>query len=104
MARFARRCARALELRGAVPAGGHNSGPERLLLQWVQDQPAVEAALIPGVADKALPVLNVGRGPGGEPFGAAGAMKRRRKGSRGAFAGRNHQPAGAQAGIDLHRG
>jgi hypothetical protein len=30
-------------------------------------------------------------------------MKCSREKSRGALAGRNHQPAGAQAGVDFHR-
>ena len=75
--------------------------PERLLLQWVQDDAAVEAALVPGVADKALPVLNVGSGPSGEPLGAPGAMECRRNGPSGALAGRDHESAAVQPRIDL---
>ena len=49
---------------------------------------------------KRLPISNVGRGPCGEPFGAAGAMKGGGEGSRGALAGGNHKAAVAQPRID----
>ena len=67
--------ARAFEQSGHVPVRAGNVRPERLLLQRVQQQAAVERALFPFSADKALPVQDVGRGPGGESLGAAGAME-----------------------------
>jgi hypothetical protein len=75
--------ARAGELHGFGRGMGHNARPERLLLKRAQHHAAVQKTLIgalahafiPRRASEGLPILNVGRGPCGQPFGTAGAMK-----------------------------
>lgn len=99
MARLARR-SRAGELRGGGRGSGDDLGPERLLLDRVQNEAVAGAAVIPGVADEGMPVLNVGRRPGGEAFGAAGAMEGVGEESRGALAGGDHDSAAAQPCIE----
>ena len=93
--------ARTLELRGIGLGGSDNSGPERLFLNRVEDEAIVGGALAPRVMDKGLPVLNVGRGPRSESFGAACTMECGMNGTCCAFAGRNHESAAAQPRIDL---
>ena len=65
----------ACEARSFRRGSGNNSGPEGLLLQRIQDNTAVAVALIPGVADKGLPVLNFGGLPCRETLGAAHAVE-----------------------------
>jgi hypothetical protein len=76
-------------------------GPDGLFLGGREQQAFIERALSPGGADKVLPVLDGGRWPGREAFGAAGTMEAGREGSRGALAGRNDQAAAAQPDIDF---
>ena len=78
-----------------------DASPERLLLYGVQLQAAIERTVFPGGADKAIPVQDVGRRPGGDSLGAAGAVKGGRKGARGPLAGRNHKAASAQPCVHL---
>ena len=95
--------ARTFEQRGQRAILSGDSGPKSLFLLGIEQQATVGASLLPGVADKALPVENVGRWPGGQPFGLAGAMEALSKGTRGAVAGRDHQAAFAQPSVDLSR-
>ena len=92
------------ELYGFGRGVGHNSSPQRLLLERAKHHAAIDFALIPGRASKTLPILNVRSGPCGQPFSTAGAMKGRGEGSRRALAGSDHDSAAAQPRIDLYRG
>ena len=96
--------ARTSELHGFGRSMGHDARPERLLLERAQHHAAVAHAFIPLAASETLPITDVGSGPCGQPFGAAGAMKGRGEGSRGTFAGGDHDSAAVQPRIDLHRG
>ena len=74
--------------------------PQRLLLKVAEHHSTVKSALIPGVANESLPVENARRGPCGEPFPAARAMKPSSEGACGALAGGYYDSAVAQPVID----
>ena len=93
--------ARAFEEGGKPAVGSGQAGPEGLLLGRVQQQAAIERARSPGGADEAIPVQDVGRGPGGEAFGLAGTMEGGAKGAGCALAGRNHEATAAQPFVEL---
>jgi len=93
---------RAFKQGSHMAAVGGNGRPERLFLCGVEQQAAVLRTLFPSGAKKALPVLNVGRGPGGEPLGTACAMEGDGEGTRGPIAGRNHKAAALQPGINFY--
>jgi len=67
--------ARAFQQRSHVSAVGGDGRPQRLFLRGIEQQASILRAFFPSRAEKAFPVLNLGCRPGGEPFGAAGAMK-----------------------------
>ena len=61
--------ARAFEQRGQRAVRPGDLHPQRLLLRGIQQQASVGGPLLPGSSRKALPIENVGRGPGGQPLG-----------------------------------
>ena len=96
--------ARAGELYSFGRGMGHNTRPERLLLKRAQHDAVAQIIftnpLIPGRASETVPILNLGRGPCGQPFSTAGAMKGQSERSRRALAGSDYDSAAAQPRID----
>ena len=76
-------------------------GPEGLLLGRVEQEASIEVAFLPGRAGEGLPVNNVGRGPGGESFGATPAMELGLDGAGGTIAGGDHKSAIAQPCVEF---
>jgi len=92
--------ARAGDARRFGSGSRNDSGPERVLLQGIQNDAAICAALIPCGASECMPILNERSLPGSETFGAARTVVGERKRPCGALAGRDHQPALAQPCVD----
>src|ERR1035437_2933003 len=93
--------ARALQQSSQIAVQPGDLYPERLFLRGIEHEAGIGGTLLPGDADKALPVENLRRGPGGQTFGLTGAMEGIGKGASSAVAGRDHQAALAQPRIDL---
>ena len=70
-------------------------------MRGVKEEPAVKRALFPFGADEGLPILDVGRGPGGKSFSAAGAMEGGSDGTGGSVAGRDDKAAVLQPDVYL---
>ena len=99
--------ARAFERGGHVLACAGDFNPDGPLLRGVEQEARVfkgTRALFPGSADKGVPVLNVGGGPGGEALGAAGAVESRCNCPGGTVAGGDQQSAVAQPRVDCRCG
>ena len=94
--------ARTFKKGGHVLAGTGDGGldglfPDGLLLEGIEEQAAVRVGMIlPGSAEKGLPVDDCGGGPSGEAFCTAGSMVGGDKGTRSALAGCDDKTARAQ--------
>ena len=76
--------------------------PDGLLLKRVEDEPAVVGGMVlPCGAEKSVPVVEVGREPGGEAFGTALAMVGGGKSACGALTGGDDETASTQPCCDF---
>ena len=96
--------ARAFEKSRHAFSRADEAGPERLLLQGIEDEPGFSGGrvVLPGGAEEGLEVVDRGSRPGGKALSAAFAIESVLKPAGGAFAGGDDSAAGCEPGVNFH--
>lgn len=96
--------ARAFKKSGHAFSRADEAGPERLLLQRIEDEAGFSCGgmVLPGGTEEGLEVEDRGSWPGGKALSAAFAIESALKPAGSAFAGGDDCAAGCEPGVNFH--